>query len=56
MSEGSQVSKVTLCVQILKWQSLTHSLTMTNVFFQSVFVKTVFSKCTQLTHVLRIAS
>ena len=27
MSEGSQVSKVTLCVKILKWRSLTHSLT-----------------------------
>ena len=27
MSEGYQVSKVTLCVKILKWHSLTHSLT-----------------------------
>ena len=27
MSEGSEVSKVTLCVKILKWQSLTHSVT-----------------------------
>ena len=27
MSEGSQVLKVTLCVKILKWQSMTHSLT-----------------------------
>ena len=27
MSEGSQVSKVTLCVEILKWQSLTPPLT-----------------------------
>ena len=27
MSEGSQVPKVTLCVQIIKWQSLTHWLT-----------------------------
>ena len=26
MSEGSQVSKVTLCVKILKWQSVTHPL------------------------------
>ena len=26
MSEGSQVSKVTICLKILKWQSLTHSL------------------------------
>ena len=25
MSEGSQVSKVTLCVKILKWQSLTQA-------------------------------
>ena len=24
MSEGSQVSKVTLCVKIQKWQSVTH--------------------------------
>ena len=28
MSEGAQVSKVTLCVKILKWHPLTHSLTM----------------------------
>ena len=27
MSEGSQVSKVTLCFKILKWQSVTESLT-----------------------------
>ena len=27
MSEGSQVSKVTICVKILKWRSLTHSVT-----------------------------
>ena len=27
MSEESQVSKVTLCVKILKWQSLSESLT-----------------------------
>ena len=27
MSEESQVSKVTLCVKILKWQSLSQSLT-----------------------------
>ena len=27
MSEGSQVWKVTLCVEILKWRSLTHSKT-----------------------------
>ena len=24
MSEGSQVSKVTLCVEVLKWRSVTH--------------------------------
>ena len=26
MFEGSEVSKVTRCVEILKWQSLTHSV------------------------------
>ena len=27
MSEGSEVSKVTLCVETLKWQSVTESVT-----------------------------
>ena len=58
MSEGSQVSKVTLCVKILKWQWLTHwprsgielpgQLKIVFAFFQRISISHLYTKHLQL--------